>query len=557
MSRRTTHRTIPTTESMTVEFKSDRGPLSDRDLLETVVCLANSEGGHLYIGVEDDGTITGLAPKHQNASTLAALIANRTTPPVSVRVQLLTEHGMPVAAIEVPRSVRPVATTDGVLKRRRLKLDGQPECVPLLPHELVTRESDLRQVDFAALPIRGATLDDLSPLERVRLRQMVERYGGDRTLLGLDDASLDGALGLVTRVDGELRPTVLGLLLVGTEGALRTHVPTHEVAFQVLDGEEVVVNDFMRTPLLHTFERISERFEARINEREVQAGLFRVPVPSVDRRAFREALANALTHRDYTRLGATHVRWERDAVTVSNPGGFVEGVSLANLLTVEPRPRNPVLADAFKRVGLVDRTGRGVDLMYRGLLRYGRPAPDFARSTASQVVLRLSTADADLGFLEMILSAEQGRGGLLPVDALIALSVLREKRRSDTARIGHAIQKDDANARQVLEAMVEQGFVEAHGVKKGRTYTMSADLYRRLGDPGGYVRQVGFDTIQQEQMVMTFATTHGTVRRRDAMALCRLSGPQATRLLRRLESSGLLVREGHGRGAAYRPERKK
>jgi ATP-dependent DNA helicase RecG len=83
-------------------------------------------------------------------------------------------------------------------------------------------------------------------------------------------------------------------------------------------------------------------------------------------------VANALTHRDYTRIGAIHVRLQDDALTVSNPGGFVEGVTLDNLLTTEPRPRNPWLADVFKRLGLVERTGRGVDLIYRGLLRYLR-----------------------------------------------------------------------------------------------------------------------------------------------------------------------------------------
>ncbi len=60
-------------------------------------------------------------------------------------------------------------------------------------------------------------------------------------------------------------------------------------------------------------------------------GLFRVPVPLVDMAAFREAVANALIHRDYHRLGAVHVRLEDDALVVSNPGGLVDGVTLANL----------------------------------------------------------------------------------------------------------------------------------------------------------------------------------------------------------------------------------
>ena len=73
---------------------------------------------------------------------------------------------------------------------------------------------------------------------------------------------------------------------------------------------------------------------------------------------------------------------------ISNPGGFVEGVTLDNLLVVEPKPRNPLLADAIKRIGLTERTGRGVDLIYEGLLRYGRPAPDYARSDPTTVVVQ-------------------------------------------------------------------------------------------------------------------------------------------------------------------------
>lgn len=77
---------LPAAESLTIEFKSDRDRLSDDDLAATVVCLANTEGGEIYLGVEDDGRVTGLHPAHRNVGGLPALIANRTVPPVSVRV---------------------------------------------------------------------------------------------------------------------------------------------------------------------------------------------------------------------------------------------------------------------------------------------------------------------------------------------------------------------------------------------------------------------------------------------------------------------------------------
>ena len=73
-------------ESLTVEFKSDRQRLPDRDLVEAVVCLANAEGGDLWLGVEDDGTPTGLHPDHLQLVGLAGLVASRTSPSLLVTV---------------------------------------------------------------------------------------------------------------------------------------------------------------------------------------------------------------------------------------------------------------------------------------------------------------------------------------------------------------------------------------------------------------------------------------------------------------------------------------
>lgn len=542
---------LPPTETLTIEFKSDRRALSDRELLETIVCLANTEGGVLFLGVEDDGTATGLHADHQDISALPALIANRTVPPVQATVTRIDVSGVAVARIDVPKARQLTATSDGLLRRRRMRIDGKPECVPFLPHEFGTRLSDLGVVDPSGQPIPGATLADIDPAERARLRQFVERFQGDRSLLDLDDEQLDGALGLTVRTEADRVPTLTGLLVLGREASLARLVPTHEVALQVMDGENVRFNQFIRSPLLRAFEWLETSFGPLNAEEEVQVGLFRVPVPLVDRRAYREAVANALTHRDYGRLGAVHVRLERDALVVSNPGGFVEGVSLDNLLTTEPRPRNPRLADAFKRIGIVERTGRGVDLIYRGLLRFGRPGPDYTRSDAHNVVLRLPTADADIGFLKLVLDEEKRLSGPLPIDSLIALSSLRDHRRLTRAELAMAIQKADAVALATLEALVERGLVIAHGHARGRSYTLAPQVYALQGRQVEYTRQAGFDDLQREQLVRGFVRQHGEIRRSDVMELCRLSGDQASRLLRNLADEGVLVAKGERRWRVY------
>ena len=537
-------------ESLTLEFKSDRKRLPDSDLVATIVSLANTDGGDLLLGVEDDGTPTGLHDEHQSVTGLPALVANRTNPSISVRIQKQSTQGVTIARISVPKSRQLVSTSDGLLLRRRLKLDGKPEAVPFYPHEFIQRQSSLGLVDPSAMVIEELTADQLDPLQRHRLREAVRKYGGEQSLLALADEELEGALGLCKEVLGVRRPTVAGLLLLGKESQLRDHLPAYEVAFQVLDGTDVKVNEFFRKPMLETFEAVELLFKARVEEEEIQVGLFRVPVPNYDRRAFREAVVNALVHRDFNRLGAVHIRLDASGLTISNPGGFVEGVNLRNLLVADPRSRNPLLADAVKRIGLAERTGRGVDRIFEGMLRYGRPAPDYSLSDDFTVSVFLANAAADLDFLKLVMEQED-KLGTLPIDSLIILSRLREERRLTTADLVPSVQKPEASVRATLERLVEAGLLEPHGAGRGRTYTLSARLYRKAGKKAEYVRQAGFDPIQQEQMVLSFIDKHGSIKRAEAMELCHLTKDQAAKLLKRMTKENRLEMHGERRGAHY------
>ena len=195
---------------------------------------------------------------------------------------------------------------------------------------------------------RRRGVDDLDPLEFERVRQMVGNAsaGADRPLRTLSDREIASALGF-TRHDAEV--TTGGLLMFGKVDAIRRFLPTHEAAFQVLRGLDVEVNDFLPHPLLRLAEEMLTRFKARNTEEEVDFGLLRVAVSAYSEPAFREALANALVHRDYTRGGAVYVQWSEDQLEISSPGGFPAGIRVDNLLVAPPHPRSPLLADAFKR----------------------------------------------------------------------------------------------------------------------------------------------------------------------------------------------------------------
>ncbi len=212
-------RLIAAGESLAVEFKGEsRRSLSDREVYENAVCLANTEGGVLLIGVEDDGSVTGARPRHGTNTEphrLEAAIRNNTAPPISTRASVHSVSGKDVVVVEVPQYREVCSTRDGRCLRRVLGSDG-PQCVPFYPYEHAGRRSALGAVDYSAQLIEGATWKDLDPLEIERLRQTIDRRGGDGVLLSLNDRQLAQALRLIETSDGEeLVPNVAGMLLLG------------------------------------------------------------------------------------------------------------------------------------------------------------------------------------------------------------------------------------------------------------------------------------------------------------------------------------------------------
>lgn len=529
-------------ESLTVEFKGEeQAPLSDTDLIEAVVCMANGQGGMLLIGVEDDGRVTGLHPRHRtHPSTLAAFVSGRTVPPLAVEATFVDLSEGPVAVLVVPASRQPVSTSDGRLLVRYLDAQGRPGCRPLYAYELTGWLAERGQADPTALVIPDATWDDLDPLEFARLRRMVEENPGDMVLLRLSDREIASALGLARSERDRLWPTLAGLLLVGKESALQEYVPAHEVAFQVLHGTDVAVNEFRRWPLLRVHEWLTQAIGVRNEEQELMVGGVRIGVPRYDPTGVREAINNALIHRDYTRLGAVHVQLHDDHVRVSNPGGFVEGVGPDNLLVTEPRPRNPRLADAFKRAGLVERTGRGVETIYRGQLRNGRQPPDYTLSTAASVSVVLPSKPTDLDFVLLTVQAGRRLGRALEVEELLALW---QAWRGDTATaqaLAPALQRSAAHTADVLAGLAQAGLLQtAEGL-----YRLAPALLREAG--------LAPAPASPEESILAHVQAHGRITRREAMTVTGLSEEQARYRLRKLTEQGRLEAVGAGRGAYYR-----
>lgn len=545
-------RTIPNKETLTIEFKSDKKRLHDNDLIDAVIGMTNTKGGVLYLGVEDDGEITGVHKQHADEIGVVSQIANKTVPSVATRAEIINEEGYDVLRIEIPMSKAIVASTDGKILRRRLKIDGTPENVPMYPYEINTRLSELSMLDFSAQIVGDATLDDLDPNERVRLRKIIKSRKGDQSLVDLTDEELDKALQLIKEENGVLYPTVTGMLLIGKEDRLQELMPTAKSSFQVLEGTTVRVNEQFAKPLLATFEIFENYMKAWNPESEMEYGLFRVPIPEFSEAAFREGLVNAFCHRDYSILQMVRLAIEDEGLSISSPGGFIDGVNLDNLLTVEPHGRNQTLADALKRIGLAERTGRGIDRIFEGSIIYGRPLPDYSESTESYVKLFIPRAKPDLAFTKMIANEENRMGRRLPINSLLILSTLQRQRRASISELSEMIHISETRTKANVEKLFESGLVEANGNGRARAYILSAKVYREQENSVGYVRQTGIDKLRYEELILKLVKQQGYVTRSDVGKLLNISDGQAYRILKKMSDNNKLVLVGNGRIAKYK-----
>ena len=541
-------------ETLSVEFKSDKDKLPDRALVEAVAAMANTDGGILFQGVEDKtGEITGLHRQHIGCGTPAAMIANRTMPPLSVHVEEIKIGEKVIFAIKVPEVHGVTATSDGLYLRRRLKPNGEPETVPMNPFEMQSRMSRFRLIDPSAQAMPEVPLSAVDALQRERMRASIRRnHNSDKALLELDDAAFDRSLGLIQNYGEKECLSLAGLLCLTDADTIRRHAPTYEVAFQVMKGSNVVVNDYSRKPLVEAFDGIVERFSARIEEEEVMRGGYRVAAPNYDTTAFREALANALVHRDYSVLGAVIVQMDEYGLSIYSPGGFVEGVGIGNILSVAPKSRNSLLADIAKRIGLAERTGRGVDRIFEGVLRYGRHKPGYDKSDAFGVTVVMPKEKADFDFLDMVNEYEKNTGKEMKVDALLAVSELRERGKLSFGEIVEITQRKPETIRSEIDGWIADGLIGKFGKGRNDSYVLAESTCRRINGKQQTAWLAGNDILKCKEKIRTWLITNGTIKRAEICELCAITPRQASKIMAILCEENQVFSSGRGRATVYK-----
>ena len=520
------------------------------EAVQMAVCFANSDGGVAVFGVNDNvrgraKAITGC--ERYDLDIWRRGIYERTKPNLTVDISELPVPEGNLILVRVPKGPAPPYATSAGLHQVRVGKN----CMPYFSEDFQRKQVAIGAIDWSAESADGITLEDLNPTEIARLRNVLRANRAESPLLALNDGELLTSLG-VSRAG---RVTRAGLLLVGREDIVRRTIPGHEVIYlHHISPTDLDYRLDQKGPLLQVLEKLTDAINVRNPFKTLKTGLFHVDIPSFPEQTFREAILNALIHRDYLEPGSVYIRHTDREMIISSPGGFIGGITAENVLHAEPKARNRLLAEMFQKLGLVERAGIGRRRIFIPPLAYGKRSPLY-EADAHMVRLTLFDGIFDRELAAFIATRER-KGETFDVVELLLLSYLREHAEIDVATAARITQLAEARARDRLDQYCHRAepWMERRGKKSGVTYHLSRAVAAELLGKGIYSRSWGIDRVQWPVMIRQYVEEHGTITNSECRELLLLGNSRSahTTVSRLLAGLDFLEPQGKLKTAHYR-----
>ncbi|MDQ3757160.1 MAG: putative DNA binding domain-containing protein [Actinomycetota bacterium] len=530
-----------TLEGRELEFKRADGSFENvaKTLAEAATCLANSNGGVIIVGVDDKlgGELAFLGCPFE-PERLRFRIWELTSPSLAVAVETRTHRSVDLAIVTVPIGLD-VHRVNG----RALHRVGTT-CVLMSGSEQSRLIDDRRGRDWSSERSGLRAEEAVSPLALAVARALLAVLADDERgrLVGLSDSDLLRALGVVAP-DGELLNA--GAVLF-SEGA-----PGHVVAvyqYRRSPGGEPTEVQRLRGPLLLAFQRITELVSARIEKTPIllrtgqQLELADLPVGPV-----REALANAVAHRDWRLPDPVSIEHAPTRLVIDSPGPLVSGVTVENILAHPSKPRNRVLTEAIRKLGLAEQAGVGIDRMFRDMIRSGHAPPEISASDYVRVSLTGGPPNKPLARYIASLPALVAED----VDAMLVLFTLLSVRTVSAATLQATLQKSADEVEMVLRRLAsdEIAMIEPtrHTVTRRRpNYRLHERVLSELGTATSYRRRTA-DEIDRK--VIATVRELGSITNGVVQVLFDVRMERASRILADLVDRKILVKtSSHERG---------
>lgn len=520
-------------ESWTLDFKREGRSRPDavKTMAEAAACFANARGGFLVIGVRDrPGGTAAFEGTCLDANLLLRRIYELTTPPLTVEVDQLRRCGADLLIVRVPRSPD-VHQVDNRATRRM-----DTSCEPMSAVQIAGLLGQRRGEDWSA----DDTSRELSDVSAAAIEQA-------RALLRASPDPQRRAYAAETE-EGLLR--ILGLTSSrGTlirAGELLLCEPMSQVPPIVYQFRKTPAGEPVATrpggPTLLALLRTLELVSARLDTTPVDLpGGQQIQLADLPEAAIREAVANAVIHRDYRLGGSVRVEHAPTRLTITSPGPLVQGVTLSNILTTSSRPRNARLAAAVRTLGLAEEAGVGVDRMYREMVRVGHVPPMF-EETVDQVVVTLIGGAPNTHLTRFVATLPQAEAD--DADAMLILYTLLTKRVVSASQLVHLLQKGAEEVEFVLRRLVSEpaSILEPTRETARRhhpNYRLREHVITALGPAVAYRRRT---TDEYDRKVVELVRETGEINARIVKIALDLQGVAASRVLGDLVERAILTK---------------
>ena len=476
-------------ESEYFEFKEAKRDFDFNKAVAYCCAISNCGGGKLILGVTDKRPrkVVGSHAFLQPEVTVKRLI-NKLH--IRVMFQIYNEN-----------------TPDRVLV---FDVAGRPLGLPVLAdsiawwrrgEELVVMPESVRRdiyaeagYDYSSAICPGATLLDLdgNAIENFR-EKWLEKSGNKR----IKNLSVKQLLHDCEAINDD-GVTYAALVLFGTRTALGKFLALSEIVFEYRSTEKsgpADARENFRVGFFTCYDKVWDLINLRNTKQSFQEGLFVFDILTFNERVIREALLNAVAHRNYQIEGSVFVKQYPDRLVIDSPGGFPSGITVDNILDRQ-KPRNRRIAEILALCGLVERAGQGMNLIYEFSIKEAKSLPDFTGTDDYLVRITLNGLVLDSRLLTFLNRIGNERLEILYIDDFLIIDTLfREKPLPE-------------NLRRRIKRLVDMGIVEHTGRNK---FILARGLYEAAGKSGVHTRLTGLDRNYNKGLILEHIRKSGTV----------------------------------------------
>ncbi|MFC0343829.1 ATP-binding protein [Epilithonimonas hispanica] len=360
-----------------------------------IVALANEGGGKLIFGMDDSypHNVVGSNFVEGKLGELEDGVYEKLE--IRVRLEeLFDENGLRVLVSHIPS--RPIG--------KMLKFEGVPlmrvgDSLRNMSDEEMFAILSEQEPDFSAKIVKDFSLEDIDDEAFSVLKDSYTIKQRNPLFAQLSKTQILSDLKLNT----EAGFNYACLILLAKKEALNTHLPQCKIIWEYRSSESQIHFDnriVIDEPLYKSVDQVWKLInQPLLNKKHpIQNGAYIYDIYDFNEAVLREAILNAVAHRDYSIASEVVIKQFPSKIIISNPGGFPKGVSIENILTVSSTPRSRLLTDILEKTGLVERSGQGVDKIFSLTLSEGKPEPDYSFSDMFQVTLILYSQIADKAF---------------------------------------------------------------------------------------------------------------------------------------------------------------